>query len=56
MDRYGNRKIVKMYNEMNRLRAAIQREGTPAIQAAWDDCEEWIDFAFQQPAPQQEKA
>jgi hypothetical protein len=44
--RYGNRKVPKMYAEFNTLRAAIRAEGTPAIQAALDDCEEWIDFAF----------
>jgi len=35
-----------MYNDINRLRAAIRREGTPAIQEAWDAVEEHVDFLY----------
>ena len=45
--RYGNRNIVKMYAQINALRAAIRAEGTPAIQTTWDAVEEHIDFAYQ---------
>ena len=45
-ERYGKRRVTKMYAEVNRLRAAISAEGTPLIQEAWDSVEEWIDFAF----------
>ena len=45
--RYGRRKVTKMYAEWNRMREVCRAEGTPAIQDALDDCEEWIDFAFQ---------
>lgn len=48
--RYGRRKVTKMYAEINRLRAAIRAEGTPAIQDAWDAVEEHIDFVYQQSA------
>lgn len=47
--RYGRRKVTKMYADINRLRAAIREEGTEAIQAAWDEVEEHIDFVYQQP-------
>jgi hypothetical protein len=45
-DRYGQRKVPRMYAEINTLRAAIRAEGTPAIQEAWDAVEEHIDFAY----------
>jgi len=44
--RYGNRTIVKMFNQINALRKAIRSEGTPAIQEAWDKVEEHIDFIY----------
>jgi len=44
--RYGNRTIIKMFNQINALRKAIRSEGTPAIQEAWDKVEEHIDFAY----------
>lgn len=46
MDRYGNRRISKMYAEIEALRQAIRAEGTPAIQDAWDKVEQHIDFAY----------
>ena len=46
MKRYGNRHISKMYAQINALRAAIRAEGTPAIQKAWDEVEEHIDFVY----------
>lgn len=48
--RYGNRRVTKMYAEINALRRAIAAEGTPAIQDAWDRVEEHIDFAYGQVA------
>ncbi|MEN9763519.1 MAG: hypothetical protein RI906_3345 [Pseudomonadota bacterium] len=30
---------VKIYNLIDRLRKAIRREGTPAVQEAWDNLE-----------------
>jgi len=47
-ERYGNRKVVKMFNQINALRKAIRSEGTPAIQEAWDKIEEHIDFVYSQ--------
>lgn len=44
--RYGNRKVSKMYAQINELRAAIRAEGTDRIQEAWDKVEEHIDFAY----------
>ena len=46
--RYGNRTIIKMFNQINALRKAIRNEGTPAIQEAWDKVEEHIDFVYMQ--------
>jgi len=45
-DKYGNRNIIKMFNQINHLRKAIRSEGTPTIQEAWDKVEEHIDFAY----------
>lgn len=45
-ERYGNRKVSKMYAQINELRKAIRAEGSPAIQDAWDKVEEHIDFAY----------
>ena len=45
-DRYGQRTIVKMFNEVNALRKAIRSEGTPKIQEAWDKVEEHIDYVY----------
>lgn len=46
--RYGRRKISRMLAEWNRLREAVHREGTPAVLAAFEACEEWVDFAYAQ--------
>lgn len=45
--KYGNRKISKMYAQINTLRKLIMSEGTPAIQDAWGDVEQHIDFIYQ---------
>ena len=45
-DRYGQRKVTKMYAEVQALREIIRAEGTPAIQEAWDKVEEHIDYAY----------
>lgn len=45
-ERYGSRKVAKMYAEINALRQAIQAEGTPAIQDAWDKVVQHIEFAY----------
>lgn len=44
--RFGERRVTKMYAQINELRAAIRAEGTDRIQAAWDKVEEHIDFAY----------
>lgn len=46
MQRYGKRRVTKMYAQVNELRRAIAAEGTPAIQRAWDSIEEHIDFIY----------
>lgn len=48
--RFGNRRVQKMYAQVNALRQLIASEGTPRIQAAWDKVEEHIDFAYQMAA------
>jgi hypothetical protein len=45
-DKYGQRNVIKMFNQVNALRKAIRTEGTPAIQEAWDKVEEHIDFIY----------
>ncbi len=45
-DRYGNRSIARMYNDITKHRAAVRSEGTPAIQETWDRVEEFVDYVF----------
>lgn len=42
-DRYGSVRIYKIRQAQADLRRAIRREGTPAVQEAWDRLEPWID-------------
>lgn len=44
--RYGNRSIVKMYNDVQRLKKLIRQEGTPAIQDALDRVEPHFDYIY----------
>lgn len=44
--RFGNRRVDRMYADINKLRQAIRSEGTDAIQSAWDRVEECIDYAY----------
>ena len=37
-------RVVKIINKIDRLRKAIRREGTPAIQACWDDLEPHVSI------------
>nr|DAL11082.1 MAG TPA_asm: hypothetical protein [Bacteriophage sp.] len=37
-------RIVKIINKIERLRRAIRREGTPAIQSLWDDLEPHVSI------------
>lgn len=38
--------IVKMYNQINKLRRLIREQGTPDIQDAWEKVEQFIDQFF----------
>jgi len=35
-------RAVTIYNKIDRLRKAIRREGTPAVQDAWDNLEPYV--------------
>lgn len=37
-------KAVTIYNKIERLRKAIRREGTPAIQDSWDQLEPHVSI------------
>ncbi len=37
-------RMVRIYNYIERLRRAIRREGTPAIQEAWDKLEPHVSI------------
>jgi hypothetical protein len=50
-ERYGQRRVPKMYAQVNAHRAAVAAEGTPLVQETWDKIEEHIDFAYQKNAP-----
>lgn len=45
-NRYGARKITKMYRQWNDLRSSIASGEIEKAQAAFDKCEEWVDYAF----------
>jgi hypothetical protein len=49
---YGTRSVPVMIAQMNELRRLIRAEGTPAIQDAWDQVEEHIDFAYRKESEQ----
>ena len=40
-------RAVRIYNYIQRLRAAIRREGSPAIQEAWDKLEPHVSIFLQ---------
>lgn len=44
--KYGRRNVVGMIRQVDDLRKAIRREGTEAVQSAWDAVEEHIDYAY----------
>jgi hypothetical protein len=51
-------RAVTIYNKIDRLRKAIRREGTPAIQDAWDALEPYVSTFMNGVAndkPQQKK-
>lgn len=39
-------KAVTIYNKINRLRRAIREEGSPKVQAAWDEMEPHVAAFF----------
>ena len=43
---YGRTKVTTVFRDFNRLRVAIRSHDTAAIEAAWLDCERWLDFVF----------
>lgn len=46
-DRLKMNQAIKIYNQIHRLRIAIRREGTPAIQEAWDKLEPHVSIFLQ---------
>ena len=40
-------RAIRIYNYIDRLRKAIRREGTPAIQEAWDKLEPHVSIFLQ---------
>lgn len=45
-EKYGVRRVPKMYAKINELRKLIRSERSQRIQEKWDEVEEFIDFAF----------
>lgn len=43
---YGRTKVTTIIRDFNRLRVAIRSHDTAAIEAAWLNCERWLDFVF----------
>ncbi|MCJ8138591.1 hypothetical protein [Falsirhodobacter halotolerans] len=54
-ERYGNRRVVTMYAEINELRRAIRAHDSEATEAAWDKVEAHIDYAYGHPTPSREE-
>lgn len=50
---YGNRKVSKMYHEINALRAAVRAHDPIATETAWDAVEEHIDYVYGRCADEQ---
>lgn len=44
--RYGRRKIIRMYADINALRTAIRAHDVEAAETAWDAVEEHIDVVY----------
>jgi hypothetical protein len=44
-------RAIKIYNYIERLRRAIRREGTPAIQEAWDKLEPHVSIFLNTEGP-----
>lgn len=42
----GTTKITTILRDFNRLRRAIQRHDPEETEAAWLDCERWLDAIF----------
>ena len=51
-ERYGNRKVSKMYKEVQEHRQAVARGDFERIQETWDKIENWIDYCFGQSSEQ----
>lgn len=45
-DRYGRAKLGTIKRDFDRLRLAIQEHRPEETEAAWLDCERWLDFVF----------
>lgn len=43
---FGRAKISTLMRDVNALRESIRREGSPAVQDAWDKCERWVPAVF----------
>lgn len=44
---WGHLRVVKLINKINRLRRIIREEGSPRLQAAWDEVEPMLDYFLQ---------
>ena len=51
-ERYGNRKVSKMYREVQEHRQAVASGDFARIQETWDKIENWIDYCFGQVSEQ----
>jgi exodeoxyribonuclease VIII len=47
---YGNVPATEIIKQIEKLRQLIRKEGSPAIQNAWDEFEPRVDFLFQRSA------
>jgi len=52
VERYGLRRVPKMYKEWSDLREAVRLGDLAGIQESFDKVENWVDFAFGKNADQ----
>lgn len=47
-ERYGNRRVPKMLAAVKIHDQLVRAEGTPSIQASWDEITQFIDYFYQE--------
>ncbi len=46
-ERHGRAKVTTIYRDFNKLRKAIRSWDPEATEAAWEKCERWLAFIYE---------